>query len=155
MNIATFSLKQKQTVIKSLHGKNVIACIQCVKHSSNNVKFGEENFKKSKNSFFLFRASMHSSRMRTARLLTVSGGRSLPNPGGVCPTRGVCIRGGGWADPLPLWTEWHTGIKTLPCPKLRLRAVKLCRCITTCRKCFAVTLYLFGDGTDFDTPHYI
>ena len=23
----------------------------------------------------------------------------------------------------PLWTEWHTRVKTLPCPKLRLRAV--------------------------------
>ena len=33
----------------------------------------------------------------------------------------------------PLWTEWQTGVETLPCPKLRLRAVikKLsvyCRC---------------------------
>ena len=27
------------------------------------------------------------------------------------------------AYPLPLWTEWHTRVKTLPCPKLRLRAV--------------------------------
>ena len=26
--------------------------------------------------------------------------------------------------PPTLWTEWHTGVKTLPCPKLRLRAVK-------------------------------
>ena len=24
----------------------------------------------------------------------------------------------------PLWTEWQTGVKILPCPKLRLRAVK-------------------------------
>ena len=23
----------------------------------------------------------------------------------------------------PLWTEWHTGVKIWPCPKLRLRAV--------------------------------
>ena len=23
----------------------------------------------------------------------------------------------------PLWTEWQTGVKILPCPKLRLRAV--------------------------------
>ena len=26
---------------------------------------------------------------------------------------------------LPLWTECHTGVKTLPCPKLRLRAVTI------------------------------
>ena len=25
----------------------------------------------------------------------------------------------------PLWTEWQTGVKILPCPKLRLRAVKM------------------------------
>ena len=25
--------------------------------------------------------------------------------------------------PTPLWTEWQTGVKLLPCPKLRLRAV--------------------------------
>ena len=25
----------------------------------------------------------------------------------------------------PLWTEWHTGVKTLPCPRLRLRVVKI------------------------------
>ena len=33
-----------------------------------------------------------------------------------------CMRG---QRPPPLWTEWHTSIKTLPCPKLRLRAVKM------------------------------
>ena len=27
--------------------------------------------------------------------------------------------------PPPLWTEWHTLVKILPCPKLRLRAVKI------------------------------
>ena len=27
--------------------------------------------------------------------------------------------------PCPLWTEWDTRVKTLPCPKLRLRAVKM------------------------------
>ena len=51
--------------------------------------------------------SMHSS------LLTVSGGR-------------VCIQGvlpTGELGRHPLWTEWHKGVKALPCPKLRLRAV--------------------------------
>ena len=30
-----------------------------------------------------------------------------------------------WEQPRtpPLWTEWQTGVKILPCPKLRLRAV--------------------------------
>ena len=71
--------------------KYVIPCIPCVNHSSDSLKFREENFKKSKNSFFLFRTSMHSSRMRTARLLTVSGGEfaqpwwGLPNLGGLHP----------------------------------------------------------------------
>ena len=27
------------------------------------------------------------------------------------------------STPSPLWTEWQTGVKILPCPKLRLRAV--------------------------------
>ena len=31
--------------------------------------------------------------------------------------------GGVGQTPFSLWTEWHTGVKTLPCPKLRLRAV--------------------------------
>ena len=29
------------------------------------------------------------------------------------------------AEP-PLWTEWQTGTNILPCPKPRLRAVKIC-----------------------------
>ena len=56
------------------------------------------------------------------------GGRGgLPTPPGCRPTL--------QADPpwmqtprrqtFPLWTEWCTGVKTLPCPKLRLRAVKM------------------------------
>ena len=58
----------------------------------------------------------------------------LSNPRGVCPTWGSTSKGslpnpgrsasrGVGQTPLPLWTEWHTGLKTLPCPKLRLRAV--------------------------------
>ena len=57
---------------------------------------------------------MHSSRMRTARLLTVWGGvcptqgvciqEGLANPKGVCPTPGVCIQGG-----LPNLEGLHTG----------------------------------------------
>ena len=145
---------------------------------------------------------MHSSRMRTARLLPVSpsmhcsrgctwswgctcpeGGVPAPGavpargrtslegvpawgvylPGGVCilggvpawgctclgvylvlggylllgdvPARGVAPAWGGCTCPRgvpacgvptqvpPLWTEWQTGVKILPCPKLRLRAV--------------------------------
>ena len=86
--------------------------------------------------------------MRTARLLTLS--RSIPcisglavcpipldaaplvdRPGEVCPSTPLGCRAPlanssecspVEADPLPLWTEWHTRVKTLPCPKLRLRA---------------------------------
>ena len=38
--------------------------------------------------------------------------------------QGVCIPAWNGADP-PLWTEWRTGAKILPCPKLRLREVKI------------------------------
>ena len=85
--------------------------------------------------------------MRTARALTVSrrmlcsggwglvprGGRSGPRgrlvPEWVWSQRGVWSQGvscdlqGILGYHPPLWTEWQTGIKILPCPKLRLRAV--------------------------------
>ena len=65
-----------------------------------------------------------------------SGGvcsRRVSAPGG-CLLRGVCLLpeglllGGGGGIPAcseadPLWTEWQTGAKILPCPKLRFRAV--------------------------------
>ena len=57
-------------------------------------------------------------------------------PGGTClwswgvsaPGKGACLWSGGCisacngAEP-PLWTEWQTGAKILPCPELPLRAV--------------------------------
>ena len=53
-------------------------------------------------------------------------GRGGCLPGGCLPRgclpRGVCY---------PLWTEWQTGVKTLPCPKLRLWAVKIKNIIST------------------------
>ena len=113
----------------------------------------------------LNKTKMHSSRMRTARSLTIIGtcpGGCLPwgaaCPGGM-PVHGGCLPGGGvpcdlshhafdvtcmlppdqlsvstsaapyivWLSCMlgytPLWTEWQTGAKILPCPKLRLRAV--------------------------------
>ena len=46
--------------------------------------------------------------------------------GNLHPVRGLHLRGvlhpRGWAEP-PFWTEWQTGVKTLPCPRLRLWAV--------------------------------
>ena len=72
---------------------------------------------------------MHSSRMRTARSLTYS----VVSDGG-----GGWWGWGGWwwsaqppldADPTHCGQEWHTLVKILPCPKLRLRAViNYCRC---------------------------
>ena len=47
--------------------------------------------------------------------------------GGMCPTSPRSAYGGeGLGRPAspPPWTEWHTGVKTLPCPKLHLWAVK-------------------------------
>ena len=45
------------------------------------------------------------------------GGRVYLPGGCTCPGRGYLPRYS------PLWTEWQTGAKILPCPKLRLRAV--------------------------------
>ena len=84
--------------------------------------------------------------MRTCRFYSVkvcsrpSGGCLLP---GGCPLRGICswgvsapgfwclLRGGGvypsmhWGRNPPCGqNSWHTLLKILPCPKLRLRAVK-------------------------------
>ena len=42
---------------------------------------------------------------------------------GVCLPRGVCVCLGDVCYS-PLWTEWHTGVKTLPCPKFHLPVVK-------------------------------
>ena len=69
--------------------------------------------------------------MRTAWALTIGGVYLLGGvpawgvylPGGTCPGRGCTCHGGVPAQVLPLWTEWQTGAKILPCPKLRLRAV--------------------------------
>ena len=71
---------------------------------------------------------MHSSRMHTARLLTVF--RSIRGVGGVCLGWGVCLEGCISAciraDPLPRPHEHnHTGRRTLSCPKPRLRAVNI------------------------------
>ena len=56
---------------------------------------------------------MHSSRMLTTRCsghLLGGGGGYLH--GSVCPEGGVCL---GVSARHPPWTEWQTGIKTLPC----------------------------------------
>ena len=70
--------------------------------------------------------------------LHTSGDTFLKKPrnfhvqGGLCPRGcpgGVSVQGWSlsWGVSLtetsPLWTEWQTGVKILPCPKLRLRAV--------------------------------
>ena len=53
-------------------------------------------------------------------------------PPACCPYLPACTALGGYLLPggvylpryfPPLWTEWQTGVKILPCPKLRLRAV--------------------------------
>ena len=50
-------------------------------------------------------------------------------------------------DPPPPWTESQTGVKTLPCPKLCLRAVNICVCMCACRdnqsKSFDIDLRMF------------
>ena len=46
--------------------------------------------------------------------------------------------------PLPPWTEWQTGAKILPCPKLRLRAVIMRSEVHS--NCF----WILGDSCDID-----
>ena len=53
---------------------------------------------------------------------TWSGG--VPAQQGVCTCLGGVPTQGVPAQVLPPWTEWQIGAKILPCPKLRLRAVK-------------------------------
>ena len=73
--------------------------------------------------------SMHFSRMRTAHLMTVSqhamcrGEVCIPAwtgwgcvcPGGVCQGGVVVCPGCVCVADTPLWAEWQTGVKTLPC----------------------------------------
>ena len=92
---------------------------------------------------------LHSSRMHTARSLTVSpsmlcsGGACLVPGDGACPRGGACLVTGEGVGVVPAWSRvcvygipacteadtpcgqnsWHTLLKILPCPKLRLRAV--------------------------------
>ena len=66
---------------------------------------------------------MHASRMRTACLLTIS--HSIGG-GGYLPKEGVSQHAIGQTPP---WTEWQTGVKTLPCLKLRLWTVKILKLI--------------------------
>ena len=50
--------------------------------------------------------------------------------GGVMLSGGVVmtITGSDIITPPSVWTDKQTGVKTLPCPKLRLRAVKIGKC---------------------------
>ena len=49
--------------------------------------------------------------------------KGVHGPGSVCMVLGGGIPACTEGDPPPLWTEWQTGVKISPCPKLRLRAV--------------------------------
>ena len=65
-----------------------------------------------------------------------------PDRGGV-PARGVPAQ----VLPSPLWTEWQTGAKILPCPKLRLRAVKTSVHSHSCFKVFLKLFQFSGSST--------
>ena len=79
--------------------------------------------------WYILKTRMHSSRMHTTRLLTIS--RSIRwGWGVVCPTPLDADHPSPMQTPSPRcrpprtpWTEWHTHVKILPCPKLRLRTV--------------------------------
>ena len=63
---------------------------------------------------------MHSSRMRIGHSLPYGGDSVQGGPQSRGSPSGGSLSG---RTPPHLWTEWQTGVKTLPCPKLRLRAV--------------------------------
>ena len=71
---------------------------------------------------------MHSSKMCTVRLLTVSvvsdSGRGLPNSVPLSDADPWAQTPSGPLEPTTPWTESQTLVKTLPCPKLGLRTVK-------------------------------
>ena len=80
---------------------------------------------------------MHSSRMlwggcTWSRGGGVPGQGGVPGPGGCVPGWGgylvpgvvYLVRGGTWSQVLPP-VDRHTPVNILPCPKLRLRAVKI------------------------------
>ena len=69
--------------------------------------------------------SMHSSAMRTARVLNVS--HSIPCISGGSASWGVLYPGGQnpWLGRPPSPVNRQTGVKTLPCPKVRVPAVKM------------------------------
>ena len=96
---------------------------------------------------------MHSSRMRTARVLTVwQKNKNKKNifVGGSGPGEGVSGPGGGVSEPGGVWSrggggsasvhagippvDRHTPVNLLPCPKLRLRAVMNVDCTGTQRR---------------------
>ena len=64
---------------------------------------------------------------------TWSGGctcQGTPGPGGCTCLGDVPAQGGTGRGTAPLlWTEWQSGVKILPCPKLRLQAVIISRFI--------------------------
>ena len=81
-----------------------------------------------KGSLKVSQTSMHSSRMRTTRLLTVLGGL---HPGGSTQPGGVCIQGclpnlggvyiqGGWAYPLPPVNRMTHSCKNITLPQTSL-----------------------------------
>ena len=81
--------------------------------------------------------------MRTARLLTVSGGGDVCIQG-VCLWGGVCIQWGEMGRPP---ADRQTPVKTLSCPKLRLRAVKIVARTRTQRKLKSTNTCIVPDKT--------
>ena len=116
-NINIHHCKQKQTAldyytydVKYLYN---IECIVFKNSHMHSVHFYKNHFK----------TRLHSSRMRTARALTLSP--SMLCAGGLPGLGGCMVQEGAWSwgvvsqhalRQTPLWTEWQTGVKILPCP---------------------------------------
>ena len=71
----------------------------------------------------------------------------VPAEGFTCPGWCTCPGGTCPCTP-PLWTEWQTGAKILPSPKLRLRAVNI-------NKKWSLVVTLRGNVTWRETCHFL
>ena len=99
----------------------------------------------------LLTTRMHSSRMCTARSSSRRGEISTRTPGTRPPSPG----------PGTPPVDRHTPVNILPCPKLRLRAVKIkhsnrmcIACLTTVRVLVATTMCQYGWGQAFQGGRY-
>ena len=112
-----------------------------------------------------FKTRKHSSRMRSARFSDSGGGSPYRDPSGQRSLEGTWDQG-QWPPQrrnmgpgsqtgsdiiqrTPVKNDWHTLLKTLPCPKLRLWAVKN---TTKEPRLTIINLFIFSKVTNYSYP---